>query len=169
MVRQAAIDAGAFDSVIADHWANGSYGAEALAVAIDAACDANDRNNFRLLYDDSLSLKDKILTICREMYNAADVEYSDIADQRIADYERQGLGGLPICMAKTQYSLTTDAAVKGVPTGHTIRIADVKAAAGAGFIYPLCGTMQTMPGLSTRPVYRDIDLDIESGRILGLF
>uniref|UniRef100_A0A6A7G194 formate--tetrahydrofolate ligase n=2 Tax=Hirondellea gigas TaxID=1518452 RepID=A0A6A7G194_9CRUS len=169
IVRKAALEAGAFDAVISNHWAKGSEGAANLARAVDAACSANDRSNFKLLYPSSFTLKEKILEIVQKVYLGAKVEYSPIAEKRISLYEKQGLGHLPICMAKTQYSLTTDPAIKGAPSGHTVLIADVKAAAGAGFIYPLCGAMTTMPGLSTRPAYYDIDLDLKTGAIVGLF
>eukprot|EP01083_Nonionella_stella_P151216 482900_1 len=168
IVRQAAMEAGAFDAVVANHWARGSAGAADLARAVEAACDANDRRGFQLLYPAEMSLKEKIFTIVSRIYNGSTVEYSKLADHRLADYERQGLGRLPICMAKTQYSLSTDPARKGVPTGHTVIIADIKAAAGAGFIFPLCGTMSTMPGLPTRPAYYDIDLDPQTGLVVGL-
>jgi methylenetetrahydrofolate dehydrogenase (NADP+)/methenyltetrahydrofolate cyclohydrolase/formyltetrahydrofolate synthetase len=97
------------------------------------------------------------------------VEFSEEADKKIATYERQGFGRLPICMAKTHLSLSADPAAKGVPTGFTIPIRDVRASVGAGFVYPLVGQMSTMPGLPTRPCFYDIDLDLKTGRVLGLF
>jgi formyltetrahydrofolate synthetase len=96
------------------------------------------------------------------------VDYSPLAEERIAEYTRLGYDKLPICMAKTHLSLSHDAALKGVPTGFRVPIRDVSASIGAGFLYPLLGTMSTMPGLPTRPAYYDIDIDLETGRILGL-
>lgn len=116
-----------------------------------------------------MSLKDKITTICKEMYGADGVEFSELAEQRISTYTAAGYSHLPICMAKTQYSLSTNAATKGVPTGFTVAVRDVRAAVGAGYIYPICGDIMTIPGLPTRPGFYDIDIDVESGRVIGLF
>ena len=96
------------------------------------------------------------------------VDYSPEAEDRLAEYERLGYGNLPICMAKTHLSLSHDPALKGVPRGYRIPIRDVSASVGAGFVYPLLGEMSTMPGLPTRPAYYDIDIDFETGKILGL-
>jgi formyltetrahydrofolate synthetase len=126
-------------------------------------------NFYRFLYPLELSLKEKIETITREMYGAVAVEYSELAEQRLESYTRAGYGSLPICMAKTQYSLSTDAAAKGVPTGFTIKVKDVRAAVGAGYIYPICGDIMTVPGLPTRPGFYDVDIDPETGRVIGLF
>jgi len=114
-------------------------------------------------------LKEKIETICREMYGAVGVEYTEIAEQRLESYTKAGFDKLPICMAKTQYSLSTDAAAKGVPTGFTVLVRDVKAAVGAGYIYPICGDIMTVPGLPTRPGFYDVDMDLDTGRVIGLF
>lgn len=103
------------------------------------------------------------------MYGADAVEYSELAEQRIQNYTDAGYGGLPICMAKTQYSLSTDASKKGVPTGFTVLVRDVRAAVGAGYIYPICGDIMTIPGLPTRPGFYDVDMDLETGRVIGLF
>ena len=124
---------------------------------------------FKFLYPLQLTLKQKIETICKEMYGADGVEYSDLAEQRIASYESAGFGTLPICMAKTQYSLSTDPSKKGVPKGFTIKVRDVRAAVGAGYIYPICGDIMTIPGLTTRPGFYDVDLDCATGRVIGLF
>ncbi|HQK43321.1 MAG TPA: formate--tetrahydrofolate ligase, partial [Anaerolineaceae bacterium] len=114
------------------------------------------------------SIKEKIETIAREVYGADGVDYSEQAEARIKEYTRLGYDKLPICMAKTHLSLSHDPALKGVPKGFRIPIRDISASIGAGFLYPLLGTMSTMPGLPTRPAYYDIDIDFESGKILGL-
>jgi formyltetrahydrofolate synthetase len=124
--------------------------------------------NFKFLYPLEKSLKEKIETIACEVYGADGVDYSPEAEDRLAEYERLGYGNLPICMAKTHLSLSHDPALKGVPRGYRIPIRDVSASVGAGFVYPLLGEMSTMPGLPTRPAYYDIDIDFETGKILGL-
>jgi formyltetrahydrofolate synthetase len=115
-----------------------------------------------------MSIKDKIETIVHEMYGGTGVEYSPQAEKQIEVYTRQGFDKLPICMAKTHLSISHDPNLKGAPSGFTVPVRDIRASVGAGFIYPLLGTMATMPGLSTRPGYYDIDLDTETGRIIGL-
>lgn len=114
-----------------------------------------------------MSLADKIATIAKEIYGADGVEFSDKAKEQLALYTTQGFGGLPICVAKTHLSLSSDATKKGVPKGFTIPIREVRASVGAGFIYPLVGTMPTIPGLPTRPAFFDIDVTDE-GEIVGL-
>ena len=115
-----------------------------------------------------MSVKEKIETIVREMYGGAGVEYSAEAEQKIALYTRLGFDKLPICMAKTHLSLSHDPNLKGVPTGFIVPVRDVRASVGAGFLYPLLGTMSTMPGLPTRPGYYDVDIDPHTGRLIGL-
>ena len=110
----------------------------------------------------------KIEKIARCMYGADGIEITPEAQNQISTYTRQGYAHLPICMAKTHLSLSHDPALKGVPTGFTVPIRSVRLAAGARFLYPLCGAMQTMPGLNTRPGYYDIDLD-DQGQVMGLF
>jgi formyltetrahydrofolate synthetase len=171
LVRAQAIAAGAYDAKIANHWEEGGAGAVALAGAVERACKASKEEGdpFKFLYPLELSLKEKIETICKEIYGADGVDYTDQAEERLASYEKAGLGKLPICMAKTQYSLSTDPAAKGVPTGFRVTVRDVRAAAGAGYIYPICGDIMTIPGLPTRPGFYDVDLDCETGRVIGLF
>jgi formyltetrahydrofolate synthetase len=166
LVRRLAIEAGAEDAAVSDHWARGGAGAVDLANAVVKACETP--SNFRFLYSLEMSIKDKIETIVREMYGGSGVEYSAEAEKKIELYTRQGFGGLPICMAKTPLSLSHDPNLKGAPTGFVVPVRDVRASVGAGFLYPLLGTMATMPGLSTRPGYYEIDLDPETGRIVGL-
>lgn len=165
-VKEAALDAGAFDAVICTHHAHGGAGAVDLGLAVIKACEEH-RVPLKFLYPLDLSIKEKIEIIARS-YGADGVEFSPEAEKQIETYTRQGFCKLPICMAKTQYSFSHNAALKGVPKGFVIPIRDVRASIGAGFIYPLVGTMSTMPGLPTRPCFYDIDLDLETGRVLGL-
>ncbi|HEY1756692.1 MAG TPA: formate--tetrahydrofolate ligase [Bryobacteraceae bacterium] len=166
LVRRLAIEAGAEDAAVADNWAQGGAGAADLGRAVVKACDKPSQ--FKFLYPLEMSIKDKIETIVREMYGGSGVTYSPEAEQKIALYTKQGFSKLPICMAKTHLSLSHDPNLKGAPTGFVVPVRDVRASVGAGFLYPLLGTMSTMPGLSTRPGYFDIDLDPETGRIIGL-
>ncbi len=167
LVRQAAIEAGAEDAQVARHWMEGGAGAVALAEAVVKA--AEKPSNFKFLYPLDISIKDKIETICKEIYGADGVDYSPEAEKKIEIYTRLGFDNLPLCMAKTHLSLSHDPALKGVPKGYRVPIRDIRASVGAGFLYPLVGAMSTMPGLPTRPVYYDVDLDLETGRVLGLF
>jgi formyltetrahydrofolate synthetase len=166
LVRKLAIEAGAADAVVSNHWAEGGAGAVALGKAVIAACEKP--SNFHFLYSLDLSIKEKIEKIVKEMYGGAGVEYSPEAEKKVELYTRQGFDKLPICMAKTQYSLSHDPNLKGAPTGFTVPVRDIRASVGAGFVYPLLGAMTTMPGLSTRPGYYDIDIDTATGRIIGL-
>ncbi|MGA2509729.1 MAG: formate--tetrahydrofolate ligase [Candidatus Acidiferrales bacterium] len=166
LVRKLAIQAGAHDAVVANHWAEGGAGAVALGKAVIAACEQPSK--FQFLYPLEMSIKDKIETIVREMYGGAGVEYSPEAEKKIALYNRLGFNKLPICMAKTHLSLSHDPNLKGAPTGFTVPVRDIRASVGAGFLYPLLGTMSTMPGLSTRPGYYEIDIDLKTGRVIGL-
>ena len=124
--------------------------------------------NFQLLYPDEAPLMDKIEAIATRVYGADGVDYLPLARKQLQQYEDLGFGHLPICMAKTQYSLSHDAALKGRPTGFTIPIREVRLSAGAGFITPICGEMRTMPGLPSRPGGEKIDIDAD-GNIVGLF
>jgi formyltetrahydrofolate synthetase len=167
LVRKAAIEeGGAEDAVICDHWEKGGEGAIDLAKAVVVACEKP--SHFKFLYPLDQSIKKKIETIAREVYGADGVDYSPEAEKRIAEYTRLGFDKLPICMAKTHLSLSADANLKGVPNGFRIPVRDVRASVGAGFLYPLLGTMSTMPGLPTRPVFMEIDIEPETGRIIGL-
>ena len=166
LARKAAEQAGASAAEMSDHWAHGGKGAVELAEAVVAACD--QPSDFRLLYPDDLTIKEKIETVCKKVYLAEDVSYDPLADKQIASYERAGLSGLPMCMAKTHLSLTHDPKLKGVPTGFTVPVREVRAAAGAGFLYPLLGQMRTMPGLPSRPAFLEVDLD-EDGEVIGMF
>jgi methylenetetrahydrofolate dehydrogenase (NADP+)/methenyltetrahydrofolate cyclohydrolase/formyltetrahydrofolate synthetase/formate--tetrahydrofolate ligase len=167
LVRQKAIEAGALDSVATSHWMHGGAGAKELGKAVMAACE--QPSDFRFLYPLDISIKEKIEAIARDIYGAAGVEYSEEAEAKIALYTRVGFDNLPMCMAKTHLSFSHDPNLKGRPTGFTVPVRDIRASVGAGFLYPLLGAMSTMPGLPTRPVFYDVDIDLETGRVLGLF
>jgi len=168
LIRKAAVEeGGAEDAVISRHWALGGEGARDLAEAVVKA--AEKPTHFDFLYPLDISIKEKIEVIAREVYGADGVDYEPLAEQRIADYTRLGFDKLPICMAKTHLSLSHDPNLKGVPKGFRIPIRDIRASVGAGFLYPLLGTMSTMPGLPTRPAFFDVDVDLETGRVVGLF
>jgi len=166
LARKAANQAGATAAVMSNHWEAGGQGAVELAEAVVAACEAPSQ--FQLLYPNEMSIKEKIETICRKVYLAKDVTYSPKADAQIASYEKAGLSHLPMCMAKTHLSLSHDPTLKGVPADFTVPVQEVRAAAGAGFLYPLLGTMRTMPGLPSKPAFMDVDLD-EDGQVVGMF
>ena len=166
LLRKIALAAGAEDAVVSEHFSEGGAGAVALGEAVAAAC--QQPNDFHFLYPAEASIKEKIECIAREVYGATGVEYSPEAEKKIDLYTRQGFSKLPVCMAKTQYSLSHDPELKGAPTGFIVPIRDIRASAGAGFVYPLLGKMSTMPGLSPRPGYYDIDIDTQTGRVIGL-
>ena len=143
-------------------------GAVDLARGIIAA--AEKPKHFKFLYDlDGTTVQQRIETIARDMYGAAAVEFSELAQQKVDTYTRQGFGNLPICIAKTQYSLSHDPELKGAPTGFTVPIRDVRMAAGAGYLYALAADIQTIPGLPTAPGFLNVDVDPETGEIDGLF
>eukprot|EP01119_Soliformovum_irregulare_P017410 TRINITY_DN5171_c0_g1_i1.p1 TRINITY_DN5171_c0_g1~~TRINITY_DN5171_c0_g1_i1.p1 ORF type:complete len:657 (-),score=224.87 TRINITY_DN5171_c0_g1_i1:51-1973(-) len=169
IVQKLCREAGANDAVVASHWAEGGRGALELAKAVVTACQSAKRQDFKFLYPLDLGIKEKIEKIAKDIYGAAEVVYSPESEKKIELYTKQGFSHLPICMAKTHLSLSGDPNAKGVPTNFKIEIRDVRASVGAGFIYPLVGSMSTMPGLSTRPCFYDIDIDLASGKILGLF
>jgi len=167
LVRQAAVEAGADDAVVARHWMEGGEGAIKLAEAVVKA--AEKPTNFKFLYPLDWSIKQKIEIICKEIYGADGVDYLPEAEAKIELYTKLGFDKLPMNMAKTHLSLSHDPALKGVPKGFRVPIRDIRASVGAGFLYPLLGEMRTMPGLPTRPVFYDVDLDLKTGRVLGLF
>jgi formyltetrahydrofolate synthetase len=167
MVREAAIKAGAEDSVVSEVWAKGGAGGAKLAEAVVKACEKPSQ--FKFLYPDDWSIKQKIDYICREIYRADGADYTAEAEAKIALFTKYGFDKLPMCMAKTHLSFTHDAAIKGAPRGWRMPIRDVRASVGAGFLYPLCGQMRTMPGLPSRPAFVDVDLDLATGKVKGLF
>jgi formyltetrahydrofolate synthetase len=166
LVRERAIAAGAEDAVMSNHWADGGAGSVALGEAVIAACE--QPADFQFLYPLEMGIKQKIETIAKEIYNADGVSYSEKAEEQIAAYTRNGFDKLPMCMAKTHLSISHDPALKGAPEGFIVPVREVRASVGAGFLYPLLGTMSTMPGLPTRPAFYDIDIDLETGRVVGL-
>ncbi len=150
---------------LCNHFTEGGRGATELAEAVVEA--ANEPSSFTLLYPDTATLREKIEKIATTIYGADGVEYDPVAAKQLDNYERNGFGGLPICVAKTHLSISSNAALKGAPTGWTLPVREVRASVGAGFIYPICGEMRTMPGLGTRPAASIIDFD-ENGEIVGL-
>ena len=167
LVRKIALETGAEDAVMSNHWAEGGAGSVKLARAVMAA--SEKPNNFRFLYPLDMGIKDKIETIAKEIYGAKGVEFSPEAEKKIELYNRLGFDHLPMCMAKTHLSISHDPKLKGVPKGFVVPVRDIRASVGAGFLYPLLGQMSTMPGLPTRPVYYDVDIDLETGKVVGLF
>jgi formate--tetrahydrofolate ligase len=166
-IRDVAIAAGARDAVVATHFSDGGAGATDLAEAVWAATEDPSRS-FRLLYPDDAPIGEKILTIVKEVYGGDGIELTPAAQKSLKLYESMGFGNLPICMAKTQYSISHDANLKGAPSGFTVPIREIRLSAGAGFITPLCGEMRTMPGLPSKPGGEKIDIDPE-GNVVGLF
>lgn len=167
LIREASLKMGAMDAVVSTHWSDGGAGAKKLAEAVIKAADKP--TNFQFLYPLEETIKSKIETIAREIYRADGVDYTPEAEEQIERYTRLGFDHLPICMAKTHLSFTTDASKKGAPTGFRITVREIRASVGAGFLYPILGDMRTMPGLPTRPVFYDVDLDLETGKVVGLF
>ena len=150
---------------ITTHFSDGGAGAAELAEAVAEACE--EPSSFKVLYEDDLSLKDKIAAVATTVYGADDVEYSATANRQLDTYESAGFGHLPVCIAKTHLSISSDPSLKGAPTGWTLPVREVRASVGAGFVYPICGDMRTMPGLGRQPAAMGIDLD-ENGEIVGL-
>jgi formyltetrahydrofolate synthetase len=167
LVKRLALQAGAEEAVMSDHWAEGGDGAIELAEAVVAACEKP--SNFEFLYPLDWSIKEKIEKIASDIYGADGVVYEAAAEKQIRQFEKAGFGNLPICMAKTHLSISHDASLKGRPKGFVVPVREVRASVGAGFIYPLLGTMRTMPGLPSRPAFMDVDLDLETGMVVGLF
>jgi len=154
-------------AAVTNHWEEGGAGAIDLAQKVIKAADKE--SNFKFLYPMELPIKEKIETIAREIYGADGVDYSPEAELHIEEFNKLGYSNLPICMAKTHLSLSHDPTLKGRPKGFRLPIREVRASVGAGFLYPIAGPIRLMPGLPTRPAYYDIDIDKETGRILGLF
>jgi formyltetrahydrofolate synthetase len=166
LVRKAALEAGADDSVESNVWAKGGEGGAALAEAVVKACEKP--SDFKFLYPLDIPIKDKIETIATKVYGADGVDYTSQAEAKVRLYTKLGYDKLPLNMAKTHLSLSHEPAWKGVPKNYNLAIRDIRASIGAGFLYPLCGEMRTMPGLPSRPAFMDVDID-ETGKTLGLF
>ena len=152
-------------AAVCTHFVDGGAGATDLARAVVEAC--AEPSSFRFLYPDEASLTEKIETVATKVYGAGLVEYMPSAARQIEMYERNGFGRLPVCIAKTHLSISADPALKGAPTGHVVNVREVRASVGAGFVYPICGEMRTMPGLSAHPAASVIDID-DAGEIIGL-
>ncbi|MDE0958514.1 MAG: formate--tetrahydrofolate ligase [Planctomycetota bacterium] len=166
-VLDLAKSAGAFDAVISDVHSNGGAGGAALADAVVRAC-SEVTAEFKTLYPDEMSIKNKIGTICQEIYRADGVDFKPPARKAIKRFEKMGLGHLPICMAKTQYSFSDDPKKIGAPENFRMTVRDIRLSAGAGYLYALTGDIMTMPGLGSKPALLNIDLD-EEGMPMGLF
>ncbi len=163
-IRQVADEMGV-RSAVSSHFDHGGRGAAELAEAVAEAAD--EPGQFRFLYPEQASLRQKIETVAARVYGAAGVTYSTQAAKQLDTYERNGFGRLPVCIAKTHLSISSDPALKGAPTGWTLPVREVRASVGAGFVYPICGEMRTMPGLSSNPAAARIDIDPQ-GEIVGL-
>lgn len=167
VIREEALRAGAADAIPSDHWTYGGQGAVDLARGVIAA--AEQPKDLKLLYDLQGTVQQRIEKIAKDMYGADGIELSDLARTKVETYTRQGFGNLPVCIAKTQYSISHDPALKGAPSGFVVPIRDVRMAAGAGYLYALAADIQTIPGLPTAPGYLNVDVDTETGEIHGLF
>ena len=163
-IREIAASVGA-RCAVCTHFSDGGAGAVELAEAVIDACD--ERTDFSFLYADDDSISDKIHAVATRVYGAAGVDYSEQARDQIARYERNGFGNLPVCIAKTHLSISGDPKLLGAPTGHTLAVREVRASVGAGFVYPICGDMRTMPGLGSNPAALSMDITPD-GRIIGL-
>ncbi len=152
---------------MADHWARGGEGAADLARAVAALAESG-KSRFQLLYPDEMPLWDKLRTIAQRLYGAGDVEADKSVRDRFAALQDEGFGDLPVCVAKTQYSFSTDPNLKGAPSGHVLSVRDVRLSAGAEFVVAICGEIMTLPGLSRTPAANSIEVT-EDGRITGLF
>jgi formate--tetrahydrofolate ligase len=155
------------ECVLADHWASGGAGAAEVAKAVVRTVEGG-KNQFRFLYPDEMPLWDKVKTIATKTYGAADITADQSVRNRFKELQAEGFGNLPVCMAKTQYSFSTDAALKGAPSGHVVPIREVRLSAGAEFVVVICGDIMTMPGLPKVPSANNITVD-KQGRISGLF
>jgi len=164
VIRQIAAEESA-RAAVSTHFSDGGRGAVELAEAVEEA--TAEPSDYHVLYPDSASLRDKIHTVATKIYGADGVEYSAQAAKQLDTYERAGFGHLPVCIAKTHLSISSDPSLKGAPTGWTLPVREVRASVGAGFVYPICGDMRTMPGLSAHPAAARIDLD-DDGQIVGL-
>jgi formate--tetrahydrofolate ligase len=166
LIRKLATNSGAEDAVLSEVWEKGGDGGKELAQAVIKACEK--KSNFKFLYPLEMSIKEKINTIATKIYDAKDVQYLPAAEEKIKLYTSLGWDKLPICMAKTHLSLSHEPSWKGRPKNYTLPIRDIRASVGAGFLYPLCGEMRTMPGLPSVPAGTKVDIDSE-GKIVGLF
>ena len=165
VVRQVVSGLGV-ETILCSHWANGGEGTRELAEAVVRVCDGGE-SNFAPLYPDELPLWEKIETVAREIYRADGITASNAVRKQIERYQEEGYGHFPVCIAKTQYSFSTDPKLPGAPTGYEIPIREVKLSNGAEFLVVICGDLMTMPGLPRVPAANHISLD-EDGVIQGL-
>ena len=166
LVKKMAEEAGVVACVTSDVWAKGGEGGKEAAEAAVEAC--NRPKDFKFLYDLDWPIKQKIEAVATRIYGADGVDYTPLAEQKIKQFTEAGFDKLPICMAKTHLSLSHDPNLKGVPKNYRLPVRDIRPSIGAGFLYPLCGEMRTMPGLPSRPAAVDVDID-KDGKTLGLF
>jgi formate--tetrahydrofolate ligase len=166
LVRRLAMEGGAFAAEVNEGFERGGAGAASFAEAVVDACE--QPNEFHQLYDDSDSIRSKIEAVAKRVYGAKDVFLYPAAEARIRQFEADGLGSLPICMAKTHLSLSADASLLNAPEDFTLQVRDLRAYTGAGWLVPLCGDIQQMPGLGKSPAALNVDIDGE-GRTIGLF
>ena len=164
-IKRISEEAGAIGAAVSRHWQKGGEGAVELAEMVVDAAEAP--SEFKFLYEADVPITDKIEAIATKIYGAADVSYTPKARKQIRSYEKNGFGGLPICMAKTHLSISHDPGLRGAPSGYTFPVREVRASVGAGFIYPICGAMRTMPALPKTPGAEKVDID-ENGNIVGL-
>ena len=155
------------EAIMADHWAEGGKGAADVARAVLRVADSG-KSKLKFLYPDEMPLIEKIRTIAREIYRAKDIDVSKPVRDQLESFEKMGYGNFPVCIAKTQYSFTTNPDAKGAPDGHIVTVREVRLSAGAEFVVAICGEIMTMPGLPRVPAADSIDVGPD-GRIVGLF
>jgi formate--tetrahydrofolate ligase len=155
------------EALMADHWAEGGKGAADVARAVVKVVESG-KSKLKLLYPDDMSLIDKIRTIAKEIYRATDIDVHKPVRDQLESFEKMGYRNLPVCMAKTQYSFTTNGDLKGAPNDHIVTVREVRLSAGAEFVVAICGEIMTMPGLPKVPAADNIDVGAD-GRIVGLF
>ena len=155
------------EAIMADHWAEGSKGAADVARAVLKVVDSG-KSKLKFLYPDEMPLIEKIRTIAREIYRAKDIDVPKPVRDQLEAFEKMGYGNFPVCIAKTQYSFTTNPDAKGAPDGHIVTVREVRLSAGAEFVVAICGEVMTMPGLPRVPAADSIDVGPD-GRIVGLF
>ena len=169
VIREESLKAGAVDAIVSNHWEEGGKGAVDLAEGIISAANEQSNKDFKFLYEvEGKTVEEKISAIAKQMYGAGEVEFLPEAKAKIELYSKQGFDNLPICIAKTQYSLSHDANLKGVPTGFKFPIRDIRASIGAGYLYALAAEIQTIPGLPTHCGFMNIEVN-ENGEIDGMF
>ena len=152
-------------AAVSTHFADGGQGATDLASAIAEAAD--EESTFKVLYPDDIPLREKIEIVAKKVYGADGIDVSPAAAKQLDNYEANGFGNLPVCIAKTHLSISSTASLKGAPTSWTLPVREVRASVGAGFVYPICGDMRTMPGLGKSPAAQKIDID-KDGNVVNL-